>query len=182
MIGLKRGTVVLMPHDPEWDAEAQRTIARLKSILGTSAHDFAHVGSTAITSIVAKPIIDIAVAAESFEAVLAHTEELQANGFYYRPKSSLGEQLLFACGSHYDQSDNKDIQTHFIHVVLENSDEWNNYIAFRDYLNSHLSAAKEYETLKNQLSLLAAEDGNRNRYVDGKNNFVAEILRLAREK
>lgn len=182
MIGLKRGTVILCGHCPEWDSEAALTAARLKQILGSSARDIQHVGSTAIPSIKAKPIIDLAVAAESFEAIMAKKDDLQAAGFIYRPKSSLGSQLLFACGSHYDNSDSDDTQTHFIHVVLADSPDWKNYISFRDYLNTHPSAAAEYEALKEQLSVFAEEDGNRERYVNGKNEFVAEIIRLAAEE
>lgn len=183
MIGIKRGTVTLLPHKPEWDDEAQRTIAELKEILGSCARDVQHVGSTAIPAIKAKPIIDIAVAADSFDNILAKKEELQAKGFYYRPnKESLSNQLLFACGSHYDKSDDDDMQTHFIHVVLAGSSEWKNYISFRDYLNTHPTAAREYENLKEKLSAFAEEDGNRDRYVKGKNELVADILRRAAEK
>ena len=32
MIGLKRGTVNLYPHEKEWETEAQRTILQLKEI------------------------------------------------------------------------------------------------------------------------------------------------------
>lgn len=183
MIGLKRGTVELLPHESEWDAEAQRTITKLKSILGSCARDIQHVGSTAIQSIKAKPIIDIAVAAESFDRILEKEDEMRENGFYYRPnKESLSNQLLFACGSHYDRSDDNDMQTHFIHVVLADSVEWENYISFRDYLNTYPEAAREYETLKEKLSLLAKEDGDRIRYVNGKNELVADILHRAEQE
>ena len=36
----------------------------------------------------------------------------------------------------------KDTRSHHIHVVLYGSDEWNNYINFRDYLNSSIEATK----------------------------------------
>lgn len=39
MLGLKRGTVMLCTHEKEWELEAQRTIAKLKSILGAVAKD-----------------------------------------------------------------------------------------------------------------------------------------------
>lgn len=179
MIGLKRGTVVLCEHDPEWEVEAAATIDRLREILGECAVDIQHIGSTAIKSIKAKPIIDIAVACESFATVMGKRDAMQAAGFYYREKSSNEGQILFACGSHYDHSDDKEMQTHFIHVVLADSDEWRNYIVFRDYLNENEDAAREYERLKEELSLLAAEDGNRSRYIEGKNELVAKVVQHA---
>ena len=39
MIGLKRGTVTLFEHDPEWDLVAEQTIVQLKNILGDTACD-----------------------------------------------------------------------------------------------------------------------------------------------
>lgn len=179
MIGLKRGTVVLCEHDPEWEVEAAATIDRLKEILGECAVDIQHIGSTAIKTIKAKPIIDIAVACKSFAAVMKKRDAMQAAGFYYREKSSNEGQILFACGSHYDHSDDKEMQTHFVHVVLADSEEWRSYIAFRDYLNENEDAAREYERLKEELSLLAAEDGNRSRYIEGKNELVAKIVQMA---
>ena len=71
MIGLKRGTVKLCEHEKEWETEAQHTISRLKAILGDVIRDIQHVGSTSIPAIKAKPIIDIAVAVDCFDDILA---------------------------------------------------------------------------------------------------------------
>ena len=71
MLGLKRGTVKLVPHEEAWEREAEETIRRLRTLLGDAAADIRHVGSTAIPGIMAKPIVDIAVAAEDFDAVLS---------------------------------------------------------------------------------------------------------------
>lgn len=179
MIGLERGTVRLYEHEKEWEIEAQNTISRLKNILGDVIKDIQHVGSTSVFSIKAKPIIDIAVAVDDFNDILAREKELRDNGFYYRPgaQASIRNQLLFACGNYYTGSGN--LQTHFIHVVLTGSMDWINYINFRDYLNSTPSAAKEYENLKVSLALQAPVDGGREKYLKGKHNFIAFTLRKA---
>lgn len=179
MIGLKRGTVMLCEHEKQWEIEAANTIQRLKEILGTVIRDIQHVGSTSVTSIKAKPIIDIAVAVDDFHDILAFEEELKAQGFYYCPKaqSSLREQLLFACGNYYEGTG--DLQTHFIHVVLTGSMDWINYINFRDYLNKTPSAAKEYEDLKVSLAQSAPVDGGREAYLNGKHDFIVYTLRKA---
>lgn len=179
MIGLKRGCVKLYEHETEWEIEAQNTISRLKEILGGVIKDIQHVGSTAVFSIKAKPIIDIALAVDSFDEILAHEGALKAEGFYYRPnvQSSLGSQLLFACGNFYQGTG--DLQTHFIHVVLTDSMEWINYINFRDYLNNMPSVAKAYEDLKLSLAMQAPVDGGREKYCSGKHDFIVYTLRKA---
>lgn len=177
MLGLKRGTVKLCEHEKEWEIEAQKTISRLKKILGDVAKDIQHVGSTAIPSIKAKPIIDIAVAVDDFNDILDLEKELKYEGFYYRPQSDLGDQLLFASGSLYEGTG--DLQTHFIHVVRTNSMDWKSYINFRDYLNSIPSIAKEYEDLKVSLAMQAPIDSGRGKYLKGKHDFIVYTLRKA---
>lgn len=178
MIGLKHSTVELYPHDPQWEENAKDTIEELKKILGDSALDIQHIGSTAINTIKAKPIIDIAVAVDSFESVLKLVPELESHGYYYRPgKTELGDQLLFACGSYYDGSG--DMQTHFIHIVRSGSIDWTNYINFRDYLNKRLYTAKEYEWLKEKLVLRYSNEIDRRNYTSDKNIFIKDVLRKA---
>ena len=114
---------------------------------------------------------------EKFEEILE--EALKEEGFYYRPKAqaSLGNQLLFACGSYYDGSG--DLQTHFIHVVLTGSMDWIDYINFRDYLNSTPAVAKAYENLKVSLAEQAPVDSGREKYLKGKHDFIVYTLRKA---
>lgn len=177
MIGLKRGTVKLCDHEEDWELEAQSTILRLQGILGSLAKDMQHVGSTSIPSIKAKPIIDIAIAVDNFNEVLALKDKLKDEGFYYCPDDDINNQLLFAGGSYYDGEG--DLQTHFIHVVLKYSMEWINYINFRDYLNKRPDVAKEYENLKVPLAEAAPIDNEREHYLKGKENFIVYTLRKA---
>lgn len=179
MIGLKRGAVTLCEHEKEWELEAQNTISRLKQILGNVIKDIQHVGSTSIRSIKAKPIIDIAVAVDDFHDILSFEKELKDNGFYYRPnaQASVRNQLLFACGNFYEGTG--DLQTHFIHVVRTNSMDWINYINFRDYLNNMPLAAKEYEDLKVALALQVPVDNGREKYLQGKQDFIVHTLKKA---
>lgn len=179
MIGLERGAVKLCEHEKEWEIEARNTIFRLKQILGDVIKDIQHVGSTSIISIKAKPIIDIAVAVDDFDDIIIFEKELKDNGFYYRPnaQASIKNQLLFACGSYYEGTG--EMQTHFIHVVRTNSIDWINYINFRDYLNNTPSAAKEYEELKVSLALQAPVDKGRQKYLQGKHDFIVRTLRKA---
>ena len=177
MIGLKRGTVRLYPHETAWEAEAECTIIILQKILGDDAKEIQHVGSTAVPTIYAKPIIDIAVAVNSFDDVMKYLPKLQAAGFYYRAQNDIPNQKLFACGSFYDGTG--DLQTHFIHVVLTDSAQWRDYILFRDYLNQHLDTAKAYESLKFSLAEAAPVDAGRARYLQGKRDFIAAVLRKA---
>lgn len=171
-IGMKRGTVYLEPHQTEWERAAEETIRTLKSILGSIAADIQHIGSTSIKTIIAKPIIDIAIALNDFDGILSMREELRQNGVIYRFEES-PRQLLFVMGNF-----EKDTRSHHIHVVLYGSDEWNNYINFRDYLNSNTEAAREYEAVKLRLAEQYPDD--RIAYTDGKQEVIDRLLAEAR--
>ena len=72
----------------------------------------------------------------------------------------------------------KDTRSNHIHVVLFGSDEWNNYINFRDYLNSNTEAAREYEAVKLRLAEQYLDD--RIAYTDGKQEVIDRLLEEAR--
>lgn len=169
---MKRGTVYLEPHQEEWERAAKETIQTLKRILGSVAVDIQHIGSTSIKTISAKPIIDIAVAVNDYELILSKRDELEKAEIVFR-FDERPDQLLFVMGDF-----EKDTRSHHIHVVLYGSDEWNNYINFRDYLNSSIEAAKEYEAVKLRLAEQYPDD--RIAYTDGKQEVINKLLEEAR--
>lgn len=171
VLGLKRGKVILEEHNPQWEKAASYAIELLKGILKGDALDIEHVGSTAIKHISAKPIIDIAVGTMDFDRILLHKTELEENGFIFRGTDQ-PEQLLFVMGDFYN-----DTRTHHIHVVKYRGKQWNNYIAFRDYLNGNEETAKEYESLKMELARKYPDD--RISYTEGKKEFISRVLEEA---
>ena len=171
-IGMKRGTVYLEPHQAEWERIAEETIQTLKNILGSIAADIQHIGSTSIRTISAKPIIDIAVAVNDYELILSKRDVLEKADIIFR-FDERPEQLLFVMGDFA-----RDTRSHHIHVVLFGSDEWNNYINFRDYLNSNMEAAREYEAVKLRLAEQYPDD--RIAYTDGKQEVIDRLLVEAR--
>ena len=173
-LGLRRGIVELAEHNEEWQTIAAKTIEHLSSILGSIAKDIQHVGSTAIKNIKAKPIIDIAVAVNDFSDVEGLTPILENNGYMRREWSGGGKEILYAVG--YDVPPNDRVTTHLIHVVKANSSEWQNYVNFRDYLNSNAIAARNYEDKKIKLAAENPHDKGREKYTTGKHDFITRTL------
>lgn len=170
-IGLRRGIVLVEPHRIEWEISAQEIIENLNRILKDDIIDAQHIGSTAIKSICAKPIVDIVVGVSSFDKILKHNDDLIKNGIVYHMQYPLG-QYLYVMG---DLENN--IQTHYIHVVIWGQTAWNNYINMRDYLNTHEKAAKEYSELKERLAKQYPK--NRSAYTKGKSAFIEKVLLMA---
>ena len=171
MLGLKRGTVTLAEHQDSWQAEAEQTIAELKRLLGNTATDIQHIGSTAISSIHAKPIIDIVVGVHEPNDIMPYIETLEIGHYMFRGEDVPG-QILFVKGDF-----ESDIRTHHIHVVKWNGIDWNNYINFRDYLNAFPEKAKRYDMCK--LNLAKQFPQERGSYTKGKQSLVSALLKEA---
>lgn len=167
MFGLKRGTVKLVPYDPEWEENFKDEAKRLKSVFGDYALSIEHIGSTGIPAVLAKPILDIGVIVSSLEEVKNYIEQLKEIGYLLKEDDTRGERLFFTKGS-------EDLRTHYLHVGEQGSGYIEDMIRFRDYLNNHEEVAKEYSELKKKLCDSYAE--NREQYTNRKQELVREVL------
>lgn len=176
IVGLQDGLVRLVPHSPEWArlfaAEEQRLRAILAPFWGSIVLDIQHVGSTSIPGIPAKPIIDIAVAVTSHEDARALIAPLERNGYVYRGEHEVPERHFFHLGEA-----NTTGRTHHLHVLEKTNPQWRQQIGFRDYLVAHPETAAAYGALKTDLAAAFADD--RPGYLDGKANFITQVLRLS---
>ena len=171
MTGLKRGTVAIIPHQAEWEFIAQETIVQLKTLFGPAAVDIQHIGSTAIRSIQAKPIIDIAVGVRSFDDLTNVLPALEAAG-YMQQHNRFSSDLLYVL-----QTPNN-VRTHQVHILLHDSEQWHNYVDFRDFMNAHPDSAREYEALKQRLVIECRNV--QTAYTDGKREFMQAALAEAK--
>lgn len=96
-LGLKRGSVELLSHQEEWDKNAENVILELKQLFGNAVVDIQHVGSTAIHSIYAKPIIDIVIGLRDLNDISLYMQLLEEHGFIFRGEDVAG-QMLFVMG------------------------------------------------------------------------------------
>lgn len=177
ILGLKRGTVKLLPHNPKWAELFEEERQLLINTFGDTIIAIEHIGSTSIPGIPAKPILDMNIGVESLEVALAMKDEFVRLGYEHRPfvqgvsLEGLREQELYVRGP-------ESRRTHFAHVTVYASDFWNRSLVFRDYLRSHPNRAQEYADLKTALANAHAAD--RTSYSKAKTDFVLETLELAR--
>jgi len=171
MIGLKRGTVKLVPHDKKWHAAFEREKKALLKNIGDVAIDVQHVGSTAIKGISAKPIIDISVGVNKLSDAKKLIKPLSQIG--YRFYDTHRDRIFFAKGPERRR-------THHLHVMRYNSIKWKSDMLFRDYLSAHPPCAKAYANLKTKLAKRYSED--REKYTVGKDRFINTTLKLAKRK
>jgi len=170
MIGLKRGIVILKDYNKEWSKLFDKEAKLISSLISNYLVDIQHIGSTAIPGIVAKPIIDIAIAIADLSNIKKVITILEKGGYEYRGEQGVPDRHLFVKG-------NEECRTHHIHVMVNTSYEWKKHILFRDYLRKHHSEAKQYSKLK---KMLATEfEFDREKYTNGKEEFILGIIEKA---
>lgn len=170
MIGLKRGEVALCDHQKEWKESAAEIIKKLWEIFSNDAVDIQHIGSTAIQGIKAKPMLDIMVGVESFDTLDDIYPKLDENGVYKSSTQPLTGIVLCAVKNHRES----DIVLCNLHIVIMGSEQWNNHIVFRDYMNSFPEKAAAYEKLKIELAKRYPDD--RDAYCNGKDKFIKACI------
>jgi len=175
MIGLKREEVTLHEHQKEWSENAKTIINNLKNVFGATAIDIQHIGSTAIQHIKAKPMLDIAVAVNTFDDLPVIFPILEKIGVYKSTLQPLPGNILCAVKNNRES----DICLSAVHIVLIDSLQWKNYVNFRDYMNAFPQKAKEYEKLKIDLAQQYPHD--RKAYSNGKKQFIERMLLEAKE-
>lgn len=158
--------IILTPHQPQWKEWAENEIQNLSGILSAYSPIINHIGSTAINNIQAKPIIDILVEISPDADWQGIRDVLETVG--YMCMSSTGNRMSFNKGYTPDGYAEKVFHVH-IHAIGDNDE-----IVFRDYLNRHSEAAREYEALK--LNLLSQFKNDRDGYTGAKTDFIKRVM------
>lgn len=170
-LGVKRGTVILVPHDPEWAGLFQKEKELLLSVFGDRIKAIEHIGSTAIPGILAKPIIDMNVAVDSIDDIGDFISKLPSFGYEYIPERRFSDRQFFPKGL-------PEMRTHHLNLVeIASKTGWGNPLLFRDYLRIHSEEREAYGKLKEELA--AKYSDNRDEYTERKGVFVHRILELA---
>lgn len=163
---------VFKPYDAIFPKLFKEEKERLSSYL-TKDYLIEHIGSTAVTGLGGKGIIDIIVAAD--ESDLSEVSlEIQKAGYEYRAVASMPTRLFFRI----DQKDPVDgTKRYHLHLVAKDSHDWKDSLAFRDYLINHPDEVGRYNELKQKAAEEANQEGEI--YKQIKEPFIKEILRKA---
>lgn len=169
-IGLKRGSVRVVPYDPDWSMYFQAERDLLRNALGASVLEIRHIGSTAIPGMPAKPIIDILAAVRNLADVGNFIDPLFRLGYEDKGDGSIAGRRYFVKGT-------EAARTHHLNFYEMNSPGWTTHILFCEYLKSHAEVARQYAELKEKLAKVFPTD--RASYTDGKESFVAAVVEKA---
>lgn len=167
--------ISIAPYDYAWPSLFDAEAARIREVMGDLALSIEHVGSTAVSGLAAKPVIDIQISVATLETLSAYSDLLVQLGYIHIPLGAF--DLVYP----FFQKPAEWPSTHHIHLCVTGSEQERKHLAFRDYLRSHPGVAAEYVDLKRTLA--AENDGatleSRERYSLTKSQFVTSVLERA---
>lgn len=155
----------VLKYDPTWESH----FCVLSSMIRKATWSdivIEHVGSTSVSGLAAKPIIDIDVIVSRGE-VGTVIERLAKIGYQHRGNLGIEDREAFFHPEHIDIE-------HHLYVCVEGSVAVRNHLALRDHLRAHPESAERYGRLKMELARKFPDDMDS--YVSGKTSLIIEIL------
>lgn len=164
-VGLDPAVVRLLMYSQEWPVFYAREVERFRLAFRDIPVQVAHIGSTAVPSMMAKPVIDILLGYSEVQDRDDISERLVLLGYDSHGEKGVPGRLFFTFGSP---------TVYHVHLVKYDGVIWRGHLLFRDCLRNHPRVAAEYTKLKQSLAQRFPED--RDSYTRGKADFIEKTI------
>jgi len=161
-------TLRLVEYDPVWPQRFASEAVLIAGVLGDLALRIEHVGSTAVPGLMAKPVLDVAVAVRNEADADGCVAPLVAIGYRYRGQHGDDPRHRY-----YVRDYNGQRAVH-VHLYILPAKAWEDLIAFRDALRTHPDLAAAYAAEK--LRVAEAVAWNKFQYSLAKGPFIENVL------
>ncbi|NND99259.1 MAG: GrpB family protein [Pirellulaceae bacterium] len=168
-------TVRLMHYDPRWKQEFEQTRSSILQSCGGWVTCVEHIGSTAISGLIARPTIDIL-------AAVAPTSSTNEREHALTEAANLIEGLNFrrhpvaawAIDSILLDKPRHGAATHRIYLTATQSPAWRQALAIRDHLRRDPELAIRFEETK--VARWRSSEGDPEKYEKDKSVFFTHLL------
>ncbi|MGL4570719.1 MAG: GrpB family protein [Clostridium sp.] len=162
--------IKLVPYNPKWEEKYLKEKSLLLNLLNNELVQIYHIGSTAISGIYSKPIIDILIEVKNISNIDKYNDYMKFLGYIPKGEFGIKDRRFFIKGLYN--------RTHHIHIFETGNPEILRHLNFRNYMIYHPDEAKRYETLKKHLAIKFKYDIDS--YCDNKASYINEVDEKAR--
>ena len=162
--------VHLSPYDAGWPARFERERERLLRAFPAELIAVEHIGSTSVSGLEAKAVIDLLAAVPSMALADALLPALCDAGYH-----TSAEHNAALVTRRWLMRHSRGRRTHHLHLVVAGSPEWSDPIRFRDRMRAEPALAATYAELKRTWA--AQWSADREAYTRSKGQFVERVLR-----
>ena len=159
--GVEKRIITMVDHDAAWLHSFEVERSRIDHALSNVAHRVAHVGSTAVPGLSAKPIVDLQLSVSDVEEEGAYLPALESAGYVLRVRER-GHRMLRTPA----------LDVH-VHVCSIGSDWERRHLLFRDWLRESDVDRARYAEVK--VGLAKEDWPSVNHYADAKSGVIEEI-------
>ncbi|KQL21205.1 GrpB family protein [Cytobacillus solani] len=158
--------IKVVDFNQNWSSEYQNEEQSIRTILQEELVNSFHIGSTSVSGLKAKPVIDILLVVNDINKLDSFSNQFQDIGYEVMGEFGIPGRRYFRKGG--------DNRTHQIHAFqFNNIKEIERHLAFRDYLREHPEVCMQYGELKSKLAEQYPNDIDG--YGDGKDDFVKNV-------
>ncbi|WP_423181477.1 dephospho-CoA kinase [Arthrobacter sp. NyZ413] len=172
------GGPVLASPDVDWPVQAERLLARIRKA-SPDVLSAEHIGSTAVSGLPAKDVIDLQVTVSSLEAADRLAPALGAAGFplcesmdHDTPKPPQLDPSAWIKRLHGNADPGRPAN---VHVRVLGSPGWRYALLFRDWLRANPESREAYAGLKRELAQAYMSDHGTAGYADAKEPWFTEV-------
>ncbi|MDP8929598.1 MAG: GrpB family protein [Actinomycetota bacterium] len=163
--GREKRPIVLEDWDQRWVERFEQERERIVRALGEVVRRIEHVGSTSVTGLAAKPIVDIQLSVADVEDEAFYVPPMEAAGYVLRVREP-GHRMF--------RTPDIGVQIHF---CTSGSDWERRHLLFRDWLRRSSEDRVRYEASKRELARREWDDVND--YADAKSTVIKKISERA---
>lgn len=165
-IGLKKNKVEVVSYDPIW----RNAFILEKYLIEHALNEvpfvsICHIGSTSISGLSAKPIIDILIGLNSNNHFFQAINQLDCIGYNFLPECGDSSRRFLVKG---------DPCIYHVHLVQYDTDQWRRIVTFRNTLRTNPAIRLQYQRLKIRLAALYHD--SRLSYLAAKTRFINQVL------
>lgn len=166
--------IILNEHNSIWRDWYLQEEKLLTNIIGNQYIErINHIGSTSVNELLAKPTIDILLEVTEDCHLKFLVSVLEKNGYIFENQPQKpAPHMMFMKG--YTE---KGFAEKVFHLQIRYIGDWDE-LYFRDFFRLHKDVAQEYSHLK--MSLLDKYEHDRNRYTEGKTEFVNKYTKIVK--
>ena len=187
-----RSEPILVPYDPSWSDHARRITARLATACGHRAVRIDHIGSTAVSGMDARDVIDMQVTVTSLDAADELAEALTGAGYVRMPiTADVGKPDARSTVAQFDHTDDESLWRKRLHCSADPGRPTNVHIRvdgwpdqqfallFVDWLRADPAIQAEYLALKRRVA--AGAHATTGSYAEAKEPWFLDAYRRAWE-
>lgn len=163
--------VIVSPWQPDWQTCFTQLRDGLLSQLEGLVVAIEHVGSTSVSGLAAKPILDVDVVLPSREVFGQVRTKLEEIGYFHRGDLGVSGREAFG------YTGKTDLMRHHLYVLVQGSEELKRHLGFRDWLQAHPEDAADYARVKLDAAERYPEDIDA--YIEAKSDVILQIYEKA---